>query len=320
MNTRDPFIRALTGDDSAQTVTLQRQYRASVAELWNALTTPDRIARWYGTIIGPVPRAVGDEFRVDIGGGMIRRAVLERCEAPNALVYTWWSGDDDPGLVQLQLESLGDDETSLRVQHDRLRPHRMIGYGGGWEHNLVALADAVGATREPEVSGDVRGQRWELLRAHPLEVELSIDAPLARVWAAWSSADGLAAWWWRHWDDVAIEADVRPGGSYLIEAPSHGITVSGEYLVVDPERRLAFTWLWTDGDDPIRDEAVDVTFRATGGATSVVVRHTGPWDTDAPAESYRQGWEFVLTELARRMSDPAAVRRTGGVRETRGTY
>ena len=301
MNAEDPFVRALTGDEAEQTITLIRQFRAPVADVWSALTVPDRIARWYGTIAGPVPRSAGDAFQVDIGGGMVRRAVLESCEAPVALAYTWWSGDDHPGLVQIRLEADGA-QTRLSVQHDRLHPHRMIQYGGGWEQNLVALAALVGGAVEPAVPAAQRARRWEQLRANPLQLEFTIDAPVAVVWDAWSSADALAAWWWNHWADVTISADVRPGGAYRIDAPAHGFTVSGEYLVVEPRHRLAFTWVWTDEDGALRDEAVDVTFSESGSGSALVIRHTGPWGTSGPAESYRQGWDFVLAELARRIA------------------
>ncbi|GAA1985833.1 SRPBCC family protein [Microbacterium pumilum] len=301
MNAEDPFVRALTGDDEEQTVTLVRHYRAPLAAVWSALTTPSRIARWYGTITGPEPRAVGDRFAVDIGGGMVRQAQIAACDAPTALSYTWWSGDHDPGLVQLRLEQVGDAETRLSVQHDRLRPHRTVQYGAGWEKNLVALADVVGAPVGESEGAAVGARRWEMLRERPLQVALSIEAPVARVWAAWSTGEALAGWWWNHWDDVTIDADVRPGGGYRIVAERHGIAVSGEYLVVDPEHRIAFTWIWTDDDGASSDEAVDVTFRERAGVTDVVVRHTGPWDSDAPADSYRQGWEFVLAELSRKV-------------------
>ena len=131
---------------------------------------------------------------------------------------------------------------------------------------------------------------------------MAIGAPVAAVWEAWASADALAAWWWNHWDDVTIAADVAAGGEYRIAAPEHGFTVSGEYLVVEPGRRLAFTWLWTDEDGALRDEAVDVTFRETPGGTDARRSATPDHgETPAPAESYRQGWEFVLAELARRI-------------------
>jgi len=300
----DPFIRALTGDDEQLSVTLVRRYETPIDDLWRALTDPDRVARWYGTIVGPVPRGPGDGFRVDIGGSAIRRARLEACDAPRALEYTWWSGDDDRGLVRVRLEPAGEGATELTVHHDRLRPHRLVGYGAGWEGNLEALA-ALMSGSEDETDAATRVARWELLRSRPLEIEVNLDAPVARVWQAWASADGLSRWWWTHWDDVSITADVRVGGDYRIEAPGVGMSVVGRFVDVAPERRLAFTWMWTDADGASRDEAVDVTFERAEGGTRLVVRHTGPWTDDAPAESYRQGWHFVLGELAR------AAARTG---------
>ena len=54
MNAADPFVRALTGDQEHLTVSLIRSYRATVAELWDAITSPERIAR-AGTARSPVP-------------------------------------------------------------------------------------------------------------------------------------------------------------------------------------------------------------------------------------------------------------------------
>ena len=44
MNAEDPFVRALTGDEGEQTITLVRRFRAPVADVWSALTDarPDR--------------------------------------------------------------------------------------------------------------------------------------------------------------------------------------------------------------------------------------------------------------------------------------
>lgn len=138
-----------------------------------------------------MPRRAGDAFQVDLGGGVVRRAVLESCDAPNALTFMWWSGDDDPGLVRIRLDAVGE-QTRLTMQHDRLRPHRLIQYGGGWEQNLVALADVLRAGSSPAPSAVERTRRWELLSAHPLRVGVDLDAPVNEVWDAWAGADGLA--------------------------------------------------------------------------------------------------------------------------------
>jgi uncharacterized protein YndB with AHSA1/START domain len=275
-------------------VTLRRRYRATPDEVWSALTTPERIARWFGTISGPAPTRPGDEFRVDIGGGRVRRARVDGCDAPSALAYTWWSEDDEPGAVRIRLQAVGDVETELTVTHDRLSPTWTVGYGAGWEASLTALATALGDAVEQTDAVP----RWELLRARPLTLSAHLDAARDRVWEAWTTERGLASWWWNHWDGVEVAADVRVGGGYRFSAPAQGLTVVGEYLVVEPRERLGFTWVWTDDDGSSLDEAVEVTFAEAGRGTTITVRHTGPWASDEPVESYRQGWEFVLAALA----------------------
>jgi uncharacterized protein YndB with AHSA1/START domain len=92
--------------------------------------------------------------------------------------------------------------------------------------------------------------------------------------------------------------DLRVGGRYRIEAPAAGIAVHGEYVVLDAPNRLEMTWVWVDedGEGPVEQVAVD--FVGEDGGTRVRVRHTGPWTTSDPSESYRQGWDHVLTMLA----------------------
>lgn len=290
----DPMVRALTGDAAQQTVSLAREYRATPEEVWHAITTRERIARVLGTVTGPMPTAAGDVFHVDIGGGRVRRAELVSCDAPRALSYVWWSGDDDPGSVRIRLTAT-DAGTRVSITHDRLRPHWTGGYGAGWEASLAALADVLGAASAPTPAAD-----WTLMQQRPLEMTARMDAPRERVWQAWATEHGLATWWWSHWSDVEIAADVRVGGKYRFAAPAHGMAVAGEYLVVEPLERLAFTWVWTDDDGASADEAVEVTVADdAAGGTVLTVRHTGPWATDEPVESYRQGWEFVLSALER---------------------
>ena len=40
------------GSSEAKVVRLQRTYDAAIADVWNALTTPERISRWFLPISG----------------------------------------------------------------------------------------------------------------------------------------------------------------------------------------------------------------------------------------------------------------------------
>src|SRR5918994_3905585 len=130
-----------------------------------------------------------------------------------------------------------------------------------------------------------------------LRMEQSIPAPIEKVWSSWTTPEGLRRWWWNHWPDVEIEVDARVGGDYRFAAPNAGIVVSGTYLEVREPNALVFTWEWTDADGVQAGESVDVRFEDMDGSTRLTLRHTGPWSDDAPAESYRQGWAFVLAAI-----------------------
>ncbi|WP_158597306.1 SRPBCC domain-containing protein [Microbacterium telephonicum] len=73
--------------------------------------------------------------------------------------------------------------------------------------------------------------------------------------------------------------------------------MSGRFLAVEDDQRLAFTWRWEDADGVSQDEACELNLHPDGDGTRLTLRHTGPWRDGAPAESYRQGWEFTLGRL-----------------------
>ncbi|WP_052460502.1 SRPBCC family protein [Microbacterium gorillae] len=130
-----------------------------------------------------------------------------------------------------------------------------------------------------------------------LELSRTFTGSVGRLWSAWTTEDGLRAWWWSTWPDTRYFVDGRVGGRYRIEAADHGIAVHGEYLTWDPCARLDFSWIWSDDGHDGPTERVRVTFAPDGDGTRVTVEHTGPWTTPEPAENYRQGWNHVLDAL-----------------------
>jgi uncharacterized protein YndB with AHSA1/START domain len=135
-------------------------------------------------------------------------------------------------------------------------------------------------------------------RFDELVVERVIDAPVERVWGAWTTEAGLATWWWTGWDDTTYEIDLRVGGRYRITADSVGIEVSGEFVEVAPPHRLVITWVWEDADGRGPVERVAVDLIDAGSRTVVRIHHSGPWTTADPASDYEQGWNHVLDSLS----------------------
>jgi uncharacterized protein YndB with AHSA1/START domain len=102
------------------------------AEVWEALTEPERLEEWFATEaeLDPVP---GGEGVFRWGDGEERRAVVREAEPEERLVLDW----DDGGEVVLELEEV-DGGTLLRVRETSpdfaaaLELHAL-----SWSHSLV---------------------------------------------------------------------------------------------------------------------------------------------------------------------------------------
>src|SRR5690349_4023816 len=130
----------------------------------------------------------------------------------------------------------------------------------------------------------------------PIRVEQVVAAAPPRVWAAWTTAGGLAAWWWPHLPDTQYAVDARPGGGYEIRSRGAGIGVRGRFERVDEPHELAFSWVWLTGTEEEPEDRVTVELTDLGqNTTRVVVTHE-MHSTDS-GDSYRQGWADVLARL-----------------------
>lgn len=134
-----------------------------------------------------------------------------------------------------------------------------------------------------------------LLPPTALRLERLLPAPIADVFAAWTNP-ALMARWLTPIGHAEVEADVRVGGRFRVTMIDGDVRLehTGEYLVVDPPRRLSFTWLspYTGG----HASQVDVTLTARGSATLLVLFHLG-----LPAEtrsSHEGGWVRILERLS----------------------
>lgn len=290
--TFEPFTRSLTGSAERPTVILSRHYPAGPAEVWAALTDPVRLARW----LGDVETDAGDPARVSIrfadDPGTPVDARVTDCRAPQRLALEWEAGT--PHRVTARLEADAD-RTTLRLDHALGSSARIVDRAQAWEERLADLVLLYGGERA--AASPAASAAWRTIAAHPLELAIDLPHAAAAVWPALVTREGLRRWWWNHWDDVEIDVDARPGGTYRFAAARAGIVVEGTYLDVDPASHLSFTWRWVDADGTSADEACDIRIDDTAGGCRLTVRHTGPWADDAPAESYRQGWEFVLGAL-----------------------
>ena len=91
-----------------------------------------------------------------------------------------------------------------------------------------------------------------------------------------------------------------PGGSYRVFMQD-GVEAAGEFLEIDPPRRVVFTWGWThDPAVPPGTTRVVITLHAEQDGTRVVLRHHDLPD-DGQRDHHHKGWELYLSRLQLRI-------------------
>lgn len=132
-----------------------------------------------------------------------------------------------------------------------------------------------------------------------LRIERTFNAPARKVFEAWTSAEVLRRWWHAEhtWETPIAEVDLRVGGAIrlVMRNPADGSEYAGhgEFTLVDPFRRLAFTWAWEN--EPSARQLVEVEFTDHGDRTTVLMTHRGL--PDAETDDYRDGWQKSFDNL-----------------------
>jgi uncharacterized protein YndB with AHSA1/START domain len=84
----------------AYTMELRRRYDAPVDDVWNAITDPERLARWLKPVTGDL--RLGGAFALDGG----EHGEVLRCDPPRLLRVSWLFGpeaDEWPGTSEVEV-------------------------------------------------------------------------------------------------------------------------------------------------------------------------------------------------------------------------
>jgi uncharacterized protein YndB with AHSA1/START domain len=97
------------------------------------------------------------------------------------------------------------------------------------------------------------------------------------------------------WMGQAATFDLRPGGQYRVEVIP-GNTASGEFVEIDPPRRLVFTWGWEAGSgSAVPPGSTTVAFELIRSGAGTLVRFSHrDLPTAASADSHAHGWDHYL--------------------------
>jgi uncharacterized protein YndB with AHSA1/START domain len=149
--------RQLPADGSGEVVSvlLRRAYDAPIGDVWDAVTEPDRIKRWFMPISGDL--RVGGSFQLEGNAG----GEILTCEPPRLLKVSFGR---PTSIVELRLTPDGDSDTVLELEHTVPIEMAQSGAGAlyvgpGWDGALLglglflrgeAIGDPVAAASSPE--------------------------------------------------------------------------------------------------------------------------------------------------------------------------
>jgi uncharacterized protein YndB with AHSA1/START domain len=150
----------LYSDNGEGVVRMKGRYETDIADLWTALTNPERLARWYGKVDGDL--RVGGEFTVTVfGSGWDGRGRIEVCDPPRKLEVTMWEEGEAEHLVAAELVVDGD-HTILVIERRGIPLDMLYAYGAGWQAHVEDLAAHLAGKERPDGPVDA-WSRWEEL-------------------------------------------------------------------------------------------------------------------------------------------------------------
>ncbi|RAY13021.1 ATPase [Actinomadura craniellae] len=180
--------RQTTDTGEVVSVRVRRDYDATAEDVWDALTDPDRVKRWFYPLSGDL--RVGGNFQLEGNAG----GQILRCEPPRLLRVTFGS---EISVVEVRLSPEGEG-TTLELEHTV--PLAMAGSGAGalyvgpgWDGAFLALGlflagevadDPVAAANSPEAQEFSR----QSIRAWTAAVEASGTAGPDDIAAATEAA------------------------------------------------------------------------------------------------------------------------------------
>ena len=133
-----------------------------------------------------------------------------------------------------------------------------------------------------------------------LVINKEINAPLARVYDAWTDATILAQWFGAQGMPVQdTRIDDVVGGNYMIHLrdPETGNDriVSGTYEQVIPNEKLIFNWMWNDGVD--RSQVTIDFEQLSPDRTLLTLTHRG-FSQQEYRDKHHHGWNACVEGLA----------------------
>lgn len=142
----------------ARVVIAARSYGSDIDDVWDALTSAERIGRWFLPISGELELGGRYQFEGNAGG------MITRCDPPMRLEATWEYGGST-SWVTVTLQAEGADSTRLELEHvAHVDDEFWLQFGPGavgvgWDGALLGLALHIAGEGPADPK---EGQAWQL--------------------------------------------------------------------------------------------------------------------------------------------------------------
>jgi uncharacterized protein YndB with AHSA1/START domain len=156
-----PIVGSMHEADGAGVVRTESRYDTTPEDLWEALTTPERLARWLGEVQGDL--RLGGTYVATFTSHWSGSGRVEVCDPPRRLV-TRMVNEGEETVIEATLTPEVDG-VLLVVEERGLPLTNLSAYGAGWqvhledlEHHVSGVAQTDWLTRWRELIPDYRGR------------------------------------------------------------------------------------------------------------------------------------------------------------------
>jgi uncharacterized protein YndB with AHSA1/START domain len=129
----------------------------------------------------------------------------------------------------------------------------------------------------------------EATMQHELRESVLIDAEPEEIYSYFTDSAAMVEWMGQ-----SARLDPRVGGELQIEI--NDSAVRGRYLLLDPPRRIVFSWGFASSDElPPEASTVEVKLTKETGGTRVELVHSGLPEPER--DKHAHGWHYFLARL-----------------------
>lgn len=159
------LIGALRAEGESGTVRVEDVYDTDAADLWQALTLPDRLERWIAAVQGEL--TPGGAFHIRFTSGWEGPGRVVACEAPRRLEVVTGEGSGEETVIEAVLTPEGA-RTRLVIEERGLSRAELSDHGAGWQAHAEDLAAYLAGGERSDWQA-----RWNELRPAYRDVEVA---------------------------------------------------------------------------------------------------------------------------------------------------